>query len=70
MSNRLVGCFFLKLTSGLLAGALQFGEGHGEVWPANWKQGASGMTASPEGALPDPACRPPARRAGSTKKPA
>ena len=29
--------------------ALQFHEEHGEVCPANWKQGESGMTASPDG---------------------
>jgi len=29
--------------------ALQFFEEHGEVCPANWKQGEKGMTASPEG---------------------
>ena len=29
--------------------ALQFTEKHGEVCPANWKEGAEGMVASPEG---------------------
>ena len=29
--------------------ALQFHEQHGEVCPANWKQGDTGMTASPKG---------------------
>lgn len=29
--------------------ALQFHEKHGEVCPANWKEGDKGMTASPEG---------------------
>ena len=29
--------------------ALQFHEQHGEVCPANWKKGESGMTASPNG---------------------
>jgi len=29
--------------------ALQFHQDHGEVCPAGWKQGDSGMTASPEG---------------------
>ena len=29
--------------------ALQFHEAHGEVCPANWKQGDEGMTASPDG---------------------
>ena len=32
-----------------LIDALQFTEKHGEVCPANWKQGESGMTASPAG---------------------
>ena len=29
--------------------ALQFHEAHGEVCPANWKQGDAGMTPSPDG---------------------
>ena len=29
--------------------ALQFHEKHGEVCPANWKEGAQGMVASPDG---------------------
>ena len=29
--------------------ALQFHEEHGEVCPANWKKGETGMTASPQG---------------------
>jgi peroxiredoxin (alkyl hydroperoxide reductase subunit C) len=29
--------------------ALQFNEEHGEVCPAGWKKGASGMTATPDG---------------------
>ena len=29
--------------------ALQHHEKHGEVCPANWKEGDKGMTASPEG---------------------
>ena len=32
-----------------LTEALQFHEQHGEVCPANWKSGDSGMTASPDG---------------------
>ncbi len=32
-----------------LVDALQFTEEHGEVCPANWKQGDKGMNASPEG---------------------
>lgn len=32
-----------------LVEALDFHEQHGEVCPANWKQGDKGMTASPEG---------------------
>ena len=32
-----------------LVEALQFHEKHGEVCPANWKEGDKGMTASPEG---------------------
>lgn len=32
-----------------LVDALQFTEEHGEVCPANWKKGDTGMTASPEG---------------------
>ena len=32
-----------------LIDALQFHEEHGEVCPANWKQGETGMEASPEG---------------------
>lgn len=32
-----------------LVDALQFHEEHGEVCPANWKKGDSGMTASPDG---------------------
>lgn len=32
-----------------LVEALQFHEEHGEVCPANWKQGDKGMTATPEG---------------------
>ena len=29
--------------------AIEFHEKHGEVCPANWKQGDAGMTASPKG---------------------
>jgi len=32
-----------------LVDALQFTEQHGEVCPANWKKGDTGMTASPDG---------------------
>ncbi len=32
-----------------LVDALKFHEEHGEVCPANWKQGEAGMTASPDG---------------------
>lgn len=32
-----------------LIDTLQFREQHGEVYPANWKKGGKGMTASPTG---------------------